>query len=336
MSETGLRDSALDFVKGSLVLAMIAYHVMSIMSNAEAGDFRYLRFISGSFVFASGYIAIRFSESAFRREPVAVTLRLIARGAKVIAIFSALNLLIYATGIGNVSKSVLGSARSVTQVGAMFIHGSGKTSSFFILLPIGYLQIVAPGILRLSSINRRRIALLLLAAAMTAAALPKVTDMSAVLEVMLIGIAGMACGLLAASGAYQKALTPPNSAIALTCLTLALWFTGRFSDNTATYTVGIAFALLFFHDLGRTNLATTRVGRCTILLGRYSLPAYIAQIALIQGFFRLLGLQRLPLGFGLAECCIAVAAALIAMCFALEFLRARSLKFDRIYRMIFS
>ena len=53
MRAVSARDARFDMIKGTLVLLMVIYHVMSIASTATAEDYRYIRFISGSFIFVT-------------------------------------------------------------------------------------------------------------------------------------------------------------------------------------------------------------------------------------------------------------------------------------------
>ena len=186
------RDFAFDFVKGALVWLMVVYHVMSIMSTAAPEDYRYIRFISGSFIFIAGYILARFFEPAYRRDPLAASWRLVIRGFKVLLIFTALNMLIHATGIGNAHRLQLGTGGYWSHAASVYFRGDGSISSFVILLPIAYLLMTAPAFLLLSSFKRPAIALLMLLATLTAAAIPAITDQSAVVEFMLVGVCGSA------------------------------------------------------------------------------------------------------------------------------------------------
>lgn len=60
------RDVSLDFVKGILVIVMVIYHVMNYFSTAGPDSFGYVRFVTGSFIFVSGYIISTFYERKYR------------------------------------------------------------------------------------------------------------------------------------------------------------------------------------------------------------------------------------------------------------------------------
>src|SRR5262245_25828550 len=102
------RDLPLDFVKGMLVIVMVIYHVMNIFSTARSEAYGYIRFVSGSFIFISGYIIAIFYEQKFQIDRIGTSQRLIMRGLKLLLVFTVLNILINVTGVGNPNKAQLG------------------------------------------------------------------------------------------------------------------------------------------------------------------------------------------------------------------------------------
>src|SRR5215831_3468688 len=130
------RDSAFDSVKGMLVLFMVVYHVMSITATAGVEGYRYIRFVSGSFIFMSGFIVSRFFAGPFERDPGKTSRGLVNRGVKVLLMFTVLNGLIYATGFGNLEKLERWREGSVANAAAVYLTGDGDRKSVVILLPI--------------------------------------------------------------------------------------------------------------------------------------------------------------------------------------------------------
>src|SRR5215471_235911 len=102
------RDLILDFVKGILVIVMVIYHVMNVFSTASPEAFGYIRFVSGSFIFISGYIISVFYEQRFQTDGTSTSKRLAVRGLKILFIFTILNIFINLTGLKNPSKTQLG------------------------------------------------------------------------------------------------------------------------------------------------------------------------------------------------------------------------------------
>src|SRR5690606_12456635 len=114
-------DSTFDLIKGALVLWMIVRHTVIIASTAEASYFvRYINFLSGSFIFVMGYMVGRFAQRKFEADPVASSWRLASRGAKILLIYLALNVLIQASGFGNAGKQQSGFEALVLQLGDFF------------------------------------------------------------------------------------------------------------------------------------------------------------------------------------------------------------------------
>src|SRR6184192_3526731 len=50
------RNSALDFTKGMLVLLMVLYHWLNYFVASEGDFYRYLRFVTPSFIFITGFL----------------------------------------------------------------------------------------------------------------------------------------------------------------------------------------------------------------------------------------------------------------------------------------
>jgi hypothetical protein len=328
------RDAAFDAVKGVLVLLMVVYHVMSITSTAGTGAFQYIRFISGSFIFVSGFIVSRFFAVPFGRDPYATSRKLLVRGLKVLLIFTVLNVLIHATGFGNLGKQRIGLEGLWSNAVTVYLTGDARMASFAILLPIAYLLIIAPAFLAIVQVARPRFVYGVLALALVVGAIPGLADRSMTVEFMLVGLCGMCAGSLPAVSALQE--RDSMSAMTITIgLLVSLWLTGRYGDNLALYCIGIAFILKFLHDGAKLIAAGRAAGPPAVLIGRYSLACYIGQIAAIQVLFRITGKHRWDVGFEVAAVCVATAMVIAGLCVGLEYLRVRSDMIDRSYRRIF-
>jgi len=326
---------SLDAVKGVLVLLMVVYHVMSIASTADVEAFRYIRFISGSFVFLSGFIVARFIDAAFDRDPGATAFRLLARGLKIVLIFTVLNALIQISGFGNVSKRTAGFQALIENAATIYATGDNRMASFVVLLPIAYVLIIAPVFLRVAGKRNPVAAGIVLATVLSVCTLTSVADDSPVIQLVLVGIAGMCAGVLPVQ---TRAPEPGVASVvkAIAGLALSLWLAGKFGGNTGLYCVGVALILKFLHDGARLVHADGMAARAVVRLGRYSLICYIAQIGVIQVLFRSVGMRRWDLGVGLLALCVLTGLFMTSLCAALEALRARSGVIDRSYRFLFS
>ncbi|HEY1462593.1 MAG TPA: hypothetical protein VGF44_04170, partial [Terriglobales bacterium] len=55
-AKTAVRNPALDFTKGFLVLLMVVYHWFNYFVGPQAGVYKYIRFLTPSFIFITGFI----------------------------------------------------------------------------------------------------------------------------------------------------------------------------------------------------------------------------------------------------------------------------------------
>lgn len=325
------RDAAFDAVKGVLVVLMIVYHVLSIATTAGAEAFRYIRFLSGSFIFISGFVVVHFMWERFALAPRDTSLRLVQRGLKVLLIFAALNLAIQASGFGNAAKAQLGAQGFVQNAATFFVRGDGRLSSFLILLPIAYLLMLAPLFMMLAQRGAAPVCGTLLLVALALAG--GWADPAPVAGFLLVGLCGLCLGTPVLAERVVGAVRPGLLATAVGLL-LALWLAGRYGDPLVFYCIGVAFVLRFMHDAVRW--LPGRWLRQAALVGRYSLPAYIAQVLLIQCLFRALGGQRVEPDTGTLAFIVTVAAATVALCVLTDRLRSRSSVIDRTYRWVFA
>src|SRR5882762_8390224 len=136
------RIPALDFTKGALVLIMVLYHWINYFYGAH--DNRYLRFLTPSFIFISGFIISNVYLSKYGISDPQLSKRLIQRGLKILGVFLLLNLsrnFIEPGRPQNLALSTDGWIRSIFDI---YVLGSGvgggqeKAVAFFILIPISY------------------------------------------------------------------------------------------------------------------------------------------------------------------------------------------------------
>jgi hypothetical protein len=325
------RDGALDIVKGVLVIVMVIYHAMNVFSNAGAEAYGYIRFVSGSFVFVSGYIIARFYASGYVDGYPLATRRLLTRGVKLVLLFTAINLVINATGFGNPAKDQGGLTHFIWNSPAIYLAGDPRVASFQILLPIAYTLILAP--LLLGALARWPALFLLLAVAGTL--LYSLSTLRAPnLEFTLIGVAGLAVGLW--ESVRQRNVLRVGPLAAVVGISTLLMLMGHLSRATITYTVAIAILLKLLYDLFKVADASTRPMRYVALLGSYSLFAYIAQIVMLQGAQRVLRIPKLDVGVELAGVVVIASLALIVCCALLAELRKRVRWIDTAYRQVFA
>src|SRR6476620_8358523 len=82
---------ALDFTKVALVLVMVLYHWLNYFVGVQGFFYRYLRFVTPSFIFITGFLISRVYLSKYTAPDLRLPRRLLVRGLKLFAIFLALN-----------------------------------------------------------------------------------------------------------------------------------------------------------------------------------------------------------------------------------------------------
>ena len=85
------RISALDFTKGALVLIMVLYHWINYFIGLQWPYYRYLRFLTPSFIFVTGFMISNVYLSKYDAADPRLSKRLFTRGLKLMAVFLALN-----------------------------------------------------------------------------------------------------------------------------------------------------------------------------------------------------------------------------------------------------
>src|SRR5262245_34749481 len=139
------RDLALDYTKGVLVLFMVLYHWLNYFVVLDWDVYRYLRFLTPSFIFITGFLISNIYLSKYSGDDPRLHARLARRGLKLLLLFVALNLL-----AGLVSR---GAGSLVNDWYGVFVTGNGH-AAFNVLLGIAYFLLLTPVMLIASRVSR--------------------------------------------------------------------------------------------------------------------------------------------------------------------------------------
>ncbi|NBU88802.1 MAG: hypothetical protein EBS16_06280 [Betaproteobacteria bacterium] len=336
-------------VKGVLVLLMLVYHAMSICSQASPEAFRYLRFVTGSFIFLTGWslgqqwVAQPPDDEGLKKSSA-------RRGTQLLLLFLGLNALILISGWGHPDKQALARQawpHTFDRLWAALISGHPAAASFGILWPIGWLLI---SLAALQSCGRRlgrascATGLTLTACALTG--LPWVAQQSGVLDMLLLG--WIAMGLAAMWGLRQTPTVRLSSGAtgsglwACTCLAAGLWACAQWPQWLSVYVVAVAFILKGLGDLlGELRTWTSQAKGVVALdaairrLGQLSLWAYVMQIVFLQAWRWMMGGERLSLEPAFWVMVFFMALLLWGSCEALAAMRQRLRWVDHAYRWVF-
>jgi peptidoglycan/LPS O-acetylase OafA/YrhL len=332
MSDTSRapRDNPLDFLKGVLVIVMVLYHAMNVYADAGPGAYSYIRFVSGSFVFVSGYFLPAFYGERFSQAPWGTSKRLLQRGFKLVLLFTLLNGLILLSGVGNPHKQTTIAGDYWAHAAAIYGIGAPGAAAFQILLPIAYVLLLAPLFLGLSKYRHG-----LIAGGFASALAWSLADIESInLGMGVVGIIGLFLGMAASS--LERLFGIPGKTALLAGIAATMALMEFFDRNALTYAVGVTLMVMLLYALARRLALQDRASAVAILLGKYSLLGYIGQIVLLQVSARLLGGPRWPLGVEILAIVAATTVLLALLCYALQYLRGRSTLVDKGYRLVFS
>ncbi len=326
------RDLPLDFVKGLLVIFMVVYHVMNYFSTAGPKEFGYVRFVSGSFIFISGYIISVFYEHRYWLDRASVSRRLFMRGVKLLLLFTALNLLIHGTGVANLRKPSINLEQYFAHLPSVYFSGNRTFAAFVILMPISYLLMASPFFLRLSRFG----SVPTLLVALTALSFSLLDIGGDNVHLAILGLVGFSVGITINRSKRLRSFHVTQRGIVLGLLVVTIYVMGYLDRNTVTYSLGIMIVLKLFYDLARMADLGKKLNRAIIQLGQYSLACYILQILFLQALFRMMASPRWGLGFQTFSVFMLTTIFLIASCGCLTWLRCRSSSNDKSYHLLFS
>ncbi|MDC0312982.1 acyltransferase [Verrucomicrobiales bacterium] len=325
---------AIDFTKGTLVVFMVLYHAFNYSTQYYLG-FKYLAFLPPSFIFITGFLIARVY---FRRDPsgdVATSVRMVIRGLKLFAIFTALNLGVILLGTRSNNGQPLSLGLFLDHWREIYLSGAGTLVVFDVLIPIAYLLLAGPILLfahRCLSWSVPILATLVIAGLSCWEVLGN--DIFSNVSMVAAGFLGAAVGTipqrsLDAIGRFWY--IPIVAYGALYCIGTRFEAYGNW---VFAQQVAAAVAVAVLYAIGSHFRKPEWVMQRVVVLGNYSLLAYIVQIGFLQILVRWTGRlepDRLAfVTFFLVVLLLTTLSAEIA-----RWLRANSRLADDAYRLIF-
>lgn len=324
------RNDALDFTKGSLVLVMVVYHWLNYFVDLSWDIYRYLRFLTPSFIFITGFIISSVYLARHAEGDRGVHVRLLVRGVKLLLVFTVLNLLANLALSQNYNGATLGLRSFVANLFGIYVLGDSR-AMFEVLVPISYLLLLSPLALVLSRRLHSAVyacgvlALILgIAASVAGARVPS-------LGLMSIGALGLLIGALPAIRIEAMVQRPRWIAAAYIIYLAAIT---RWNVLFPLQVVGVCVSLLAIYLVGIRS-TDSPLRRQLIELGKYSLLAYILQVGILQVLRRALR----GVDFSGPELLIPFAAALLLTVVGVKVVhlgRARWTNIDQVYRLVFA
>jgi hypothetical protein len=326
------RVDALDFTKGALVCFMVVYHSLNY-SAYSALAFQYFAFLPPSFIFIAGFLLTHHYLPRYKSLGWRVHKTLVLRGVKLVLLFLLLNL---ATKLvpGAHSNGVEGGLSSYFRSWyTIFVEGNGQhVAAFEVLLPIGYLLMLSPMLLwpqsnKCWAIPASAACLFLLCVLMEASGIG-----SANLELLSAGVIGTSAGL--------APLEQVHSITRRWLLWIFVYAIYRFLSHFFMYTyvmqmLAVCISLSLIYAAGQYAGASGLWQREIILLGRYSLLAYIGQIAVLQVLTRFV-IHRGADWTGLIGLLLLTLLITVVIIHVVDWIRRKRPLADRAYKLVFA
>lgn len=331
------RIPALDFTKGALVLIMVLYHWINYFIGIDWPYYRYLRFLTPSFIFVSGFLISNVYLSRYSVVDPRLFKRLLTRGLKLMVVFVVLN-------VGRaivITKLSYGGATAyqldTNTIASIFLSGNvlttaGKTVAFYILVPISYLLLVAAALLPPYRSFRYTFHTVCAFFLFCILVLNLKGFHSPNLEFLTIGILGVLVGFIPIDKINRVVKHSNALAIAYVCYAIAITI---LNVPFLLLVVGASLSVAALYLLGLKGEESSRARRHVILLGKYSLLGYIAQIAILQILSA--GLRRTDFGrANLGASFVAAFALTMISVEVVDRVRAKSMIVDQLYRTVFA
>jgi peptidoglycan/LPS O-acetylase OafA/YrhL len=325
------RNAALDFVKGALVLLMVVYHSFNYF-HLDKDALRYLRFLPPSFIFIAGFLVTNNYLAKYDPRDSRMYWRLFIRGAKLLAIFIGLNLAVNTLFKVNYNQRQMGLTYLYDHLDSIFLMGEGRAAVFEVLLPISYLLLLSGALLKAQRRLPRFLPVTVVVVVVACLAVSLRQELPFNVDLLSMGLFGMLVGFVPIPRLDRFAVrVAPVFAAYLLYATAITYCYPTYALNM----VGLCLTLLFLYAAGRKAGSTGFLARRVVLLGKYSLIAYIAQIAVLQLLHR--ALRPMPdSNLKLLVAMAITAVVTVAAIETLDFLRAKLPLANRIYQAIFA
>ena len=331
------RISALDFTKGALVLIMVLYHWINYFIGLQWEYYRYLRFLTPSFIFVTGFMISNVYLSKYEATDPRLSKRLFTRGLKLLAIFLVLNLsrtfIVPAMGTG----AVFGNLPAARDIFTVFVSGNvqamgGKLISFSILVPISYLLMLSGALMLPYRFYRYTFHVVCVFLLLSLVVLGFIGVQSPNLELIMIGMVGVLTGFMPIGAINDFVRHPYMLGLAYLCYTIAITI---WNVPFSLQMVGVPLSLMVIYLVGISGSDSSKIRSEVILLGKYSLFGYISQIAILQVLAA--SLRHINFGFAILSASFVAAFALtIISVEVIDRLRTRVVSMDRLYKAVFA
>lgn len=334
------RNPAFDFTKGVLVLIMVLYHWLNYFYSTQGDFYKYLRFLTPSFIFITGFLITHASLQKYSIENPILSQRLILRGLKLIGIFIALNLGINGLLAGSYQGTMPSTHMSIRSALNVYVLGNAfeagrKAAAFCILVPIGYLLLLSAWLLSAKRAHELVVEITFVLFFLSILALNALGIRIANLELLTIGVLGLLAGCSDIDKIHILSKSPYVYLLGLAYVfyLLAITFWEVFYPLQI---IGVCLTLTVIYTFGLRIREAGKIGNKVILLGKYSLFGYIAQVAILQMLHRAIHSVN-PDGAGMRLFSFVAAFALtVAIVVAIDRCREKVTAVNWVYTAVFA
>jgi hypothetical protein len=325
---------ALDFTKGAMILLMVCYHWANYFIGPSVSFYRYWHFVPGGFLCITGFMVSQIYFSKYNVTDSRLPRRLFVRGIKILGIFAFLNtargLLASRADYGDTLAYLLspGGLRAILVSGQ---PDTAKLVSFSVLVPIGYLLILSAGLTIAFRYNKYVFQFATIVAVIGNLILTSFGRTIPNFALLSFGLLGISIGFIPIKiiEKTRERWYLVSLAYILYAVAISMW------DTVYVLLLpGVPASLLLIYIVGMAMGANRWIPQTVILLGRYSLFGYIAQIVILQ-ILRRIWWHDIQ-DFGLVASFIAVLSLTVAAVAAVDWARRRFRIANRIYMAVFA
>lgn len=311
---------------------MVIYHSLNYSADYTLG-FKYLAFLPPSFILITGFLVSSIYLSRPDVRAAELYRRLFLRGAKLLLLFTILNLVGQSLRRYDLAGQPTGGlSRFLNSLFEVYVLGDGRLVVFEVLIPIAYLLIFAPIFIGLDRLHQFALPAVTLLIVTLLAWWEQHGGSSSNAHFLSAGMLGLVLGRLS-----FKQLNLLGRFWPLTILAYAGYFalSAWRGHDYLIQMLGAVVALALIYALAVKAGAGGWWQRRLEVLGQYSLLAYIAQIGLLQVLSRLAGRPE-PVSIRFLGLFL---AALVLTALIVEFVawaREKSTAINGTYRAVFA
>jgi hypothetical protein len=310
---------------------MVVYHCLNYFYN-DREILKYLHFLPPSFICIAGFLVTSVYLAKYDIGDSRLHRRLFIRGFKLLLIFIALNLFVNSLVSTSYNRNPLGQDVFLNHLDSIFLIGGSRRAIFEVLLPISYLLLLSGVLLKGCRIFPYFLHVVSGATILVCLILAFQEVLPYNLELLSMGFLGMVGGFIAMRqiDRFASHLGFLLIAYVLYLAVISYWY-----PVYALNIIGICLTLALLYSLGLKAGTQGIIQEGIILLGKYSLLAYIVQIGVLQILFR--GMRKLPLGESrLIISLVATLIIMLAIIEAVDHVRARWSFVNRMYNAVFA